>query len=185
MNNRSVSLENRSTQPRRNKQEVFTPTTVLSAAVLAGTVLLAYGVSTSNEDKGIDRTAAGIDAAVESHNIDQMQELGMQQLDGHVVVKIGGNVRTTPVVSNDEGFENIDTEYTKFAETEESFVALKDPYVISDPANPENGLWYGAEDSETHEVHWVNQAAVVDVTGSITEPDSSRASHIYTMSESR
>lgn len=169
---------------RRNHNGI-SPTALLMGGVAAGTFLLALGVSNQNNERTPEGPAKNIDTAVTSHDMKKMSEYGIQQLEGEVVVKIGANVRTSPTASDNEGFENTSPHFTDLAESEEDILLLDNPYVVDDPSNVENGVWYGAEDPDSHEVYWVNQAAVAKITGEVTSPSNKRTSYIYSMSESR
>lgn len=183
MNTFPETPSHRSKESRHKGSEVFSAKTVLTGIVGAGAILLAYGIATSHDnEKTPDGPAKNIDTAVMSHDVKQMTEYGVQQLDGSAVVKTGANVRTSPTVSNDEGFENNSPKYTDAANSSEEVVILDNPYVVTDPSNKANGTWLGAEDPDTHEVYWINEAAsAVNVKGDVTDVSLNRESHIYIM----
>lgn len=167
---------------RRKKAEAVNPGVVIGSFAAAGALALAYGLASSNP---VERTPEGpakiIDTAVQSHNLEQMLEKGVAQLNGSAVVAIDGNVRTSPIVSNDDGFENISGRYTDLAAATETTVFLENPYIVDDPSSEVNGVWYGAEDPDTHEVYWVNERAISEVVGTATQPSGDLKSYIYTM----
>jgi hypothetical protein len=177
----SASPQNRSTLPRQAESGIFTQKNAYIALGVASITLLALAHANAPKDVTPEGPSKSIDAVVESHDTQAMQELGIKQLEGSAIVALGSNVRTSPTVNNNEGFENTSDTFTRYAAASDKVLILDNPYVTVDPSNETNGSWYGAVDPETNEVYWVNEVATAKVNGTVTEPNDALKSHIYAM----
>ncbi len=136
---------------------------------------LINNASSEGDAPRVDRI---VQESVETCNQQTLKELGLQELEGSVVVNAKTNIRREPIRVEDEdsGETNKDDKFTEA--TKNNVVILKDPLVYTSP----NGeyTWYGAKDPDTGEFYWVSASEVTLSKGvKVGMPDVNAESAIY------